>query len=153
MRHAAQACLNRSDNNRNAWIRFLRPLGIDQQCPVRSFSRHTARCIGIIRTDFALCGITVHHRIHIARCDAVIQAGTSQCLEILHRAPVRLGNDTDLESLGFQYPADDRCPETGMVDIGIPRHDDDVTVPPAQQVHLLPGHRQERRSLRAPGTA
>src|SRR5690606_30442926 len=58
--------------------------------------------------------------------------------------PVRLGNDAHAKALGLQQATDDGHAERRMVDVSVAGHDDDVAGIPAELIHLLPAHRQER---------
>ena len=60
------------------------------------------------------------------------------------RAPVGLGDDADAESLRLQHAADDRHAEARMVDVGVAGDDDDVAAVPAERLHFLARHGQER---------
>ena len=51
----------------------------------------------------------------------------------------------DAEPLRFEHAADDRHAEARVIDIGVARHQDHVALVPAEQVHFLARHRQERR--------
>ena len=144
MSDTAKTGLDGSDHYRNTRIGLLYPLRINQQGTVGSFSRDAPRRIGIIRPDFPLRRIAVDHRIHIPRCHAEIQLRPPQRAEIMYRFPVRLGNDADFKSLSFQNPSDNGGTETGMIDIGISRNDDDIAGIPAECLHFLFRHGKER---------
>ena len=70
--------------------------------------------------------------------------GLPEPCEVVGRAPVRLRDDADAEALRFQHAADDRHAEARVIDVGVAGHDDDVAAVPAERVHLLPRHGQER---------
>src|SRR5690606_4068507 len=92
---------------------------------------------------FAVGGVAVDHRVHVAGGDAIEQVGLAQLHEVVFAAPVRLGNDADAIALGFQQTANDRHAERRMVDIGVSSNNDHITAVPAELIHLFPAHWQE----------
>jgi hypothetical protein len=69
--------------------------------------------------------------------------------EVVRRAPVGLRDDTNAESLRLEHAADDGHPEARMIDVRVAGHEDQVALIPAERVHLLARHRQERRGRQA----
>src|SRR5690606_40051227 len=90
-------------------------------------------------------GVAVDHRVHVAGGDTEEQIRLAELHEVVFALPVRLADDADAKALGLQQPPDDRHAERRMVDVGITGDDDDVARVPAELIHLLPAHRQERR--------
>ena len=59
--------------------------------------------------------------------------------------PARLSDDADAETLCFEHATDDGHTEARVIDVGVAGHQNDVAGIPAEQIHLLAGHGQERR--------
>ena len=123
--------------------RFLAALAIDQRTAIGACAALPAGRVGIIRAQFAVGGVAVDHRIHVAGGDAEKQVRFAEHLERFFRMPVRLRNDTDTKTLRLEQAADDGHTERRMVHIGIAGDDNDVAGIPAKRIHLRPGHGQE----------
>ena len=66
--------------------------------------------------------------------DAEKEVGPAQRSKWFGTGPVRLGDNTHTEAMGFEDPADDRHPEARMIHVGITRHNDDITAWPGRLV-------------------
>ncbi len=144
MGDAAQRSLDAAEHDRHVLVGFLATLAVHQAGAVRAPAGKATRGVGVVGTDFLVRGIAVDHRVHVARSHAEEQVRLAEFHEVVFRLPVRLGNDAHAEALGLQQAADDGHAERRVVDVGITGHDDDVAGIPAEQIHLLPAHRQER---------
>ena len=100
--------------------------------------------VSIIATDFAIRGVPIDHRVHVASCHAEKQIRLAQDFEGLRALPVRLRNDADPESLILEHPPDDGHAKARVIDIRVTRNDDDVTAVPAELSHFIAAHRQKR---------
>ena len=151
MCHAAQARLDAADHNGYAVKSLSAALGVDNDGPVRPPAACVSRCIGIITANLTVSRITVDHRIHVAGSNPEIQVGRTKRHKIIGIAPVRLSNDAHTKTMGFQDASNDSHAETRMIDVGIPRDNDDIAAVPAQRIHFLPGSRQKRRHAKTLG--
>ena len=120
-------------------------LRIDRNRPVRALVRLGIRGVGIVGADLAVGSIAIDHRIHVAGGDAEEQVGLAEFPKFVRRIPVRLADDADAEALRLQQAPDQRHAETGMVDVGVASHQNDVAGIPAKRIHFRTRHRQERR--------
>ncbi|MNS54145.1 hypothetical protein D3C72_869260 [compost metagenome] len=136
-----QAGFNAAQYNRHIFISFFTALAVNQRGAIRTLATHVAGGIGIIVAQFAVSGIAVDHRVHVAGGDAEKQVRFAQPHEIFFIAPVRLRNDADAEALRFQHAADDRHTKTRVVDIGVTTDNDHIAAIPAQLIHLFARHR------------
>src|SRR5690606_3814336 len=86
---------------------FLAALRIHQRAAVRARAGDTVRGIGIVRTRFAVGGVAIDHRVHVAGGHTEEQVRLAERHEGVLRGPVRLADDADAEALGLQQAADD----------------------------------------------
>ena len=141
----AQARLDAADDDRHVFVGFPGALAVDQHAAVGSLPAFAAGRVGIVAAHLPVRGVAVDHGVHVAGRDAEEQVGRPEHLEGVGALPVRLSDDADAETLGFQEPAHHCHAEARMVDVGVAGHDDDVAAVPAERVHLRPGHGQHRR--------
>ncbi len=73
----------------------------------------------------------------------------AQRAERLGRVPVGLAEDADPKAVRLQQPPDQRHAEARVVDVGVAVDENDVAFVPAERVHLLARHGQERRGTAA----
>ncbi len=145
VRDAPERGLDAAEHDRHIAVRFLAALRIHERAAVRAPAADAAGRVGVVVADFAIRRVAVDHRVHVAGRDAEEQVRLAQYLERLFRVPVGLGDDADAKALRFEQAPDDGHAERRVVDVGVPRHDDDVAGVPAEFVHLGARHRQERR--------
>ncbi len=143
MGNAAQRGFNAAEDHRHILVRLTAALGIGHAGPVGPLASLAACGIGVVGADLAVGGIAVDHRVHVAGSDPEKQVRLAQLHEVVLALPVRLADDADAKTLGFQHPADDRHAEGRVVHIGVAGDDDHIAAVPAQQVHFLATHRQE----------
>ena len=124
-------------------------LRVDDDRAVRPLAADIAGRVAVIVAQPPIGGIAVDQRIHVAGSDAEEQTWLAERGEVVGIGPARLREDADAEPLRLEQPPDDRHAEARMVDIGIAGHQDDVAAIPAENVHLRPRHRQERRRAEA----
>ena len=62
-----------------------------------------------------------------------------------------MGDNPNPKSLCLQDPSDHRHAKARVIDIGVAGHQNDVAGIPAQQIHLVSAHRQERRRAETMG--
>jgi len=149
MRDAAQAGLDRADDHGGAGVGFAATLRIHSDRAIRALVRRGVGRVGIVGADLAVRGVAVDHRIHVARRHTEIQRGLTQLTKRIGRQPVRLADDADAIALCFQQSSDQRHAEAGVVDVGIPRHQNDVARIPAERGHFGTRHGQERGGAEA----
>ncbi len=147
MRNAAQARLDAADHDIRIRVGLARALRVHHQRTIRALAARTACRVGIVRTELAFRRIAVDHRIHVAGRDAKIQARLAQLAKVLGRLPVRLADDANTIALRFQQSPDQCHAETGVIDIGIARHQYHIARIPAEHIHLGARHRQKRRGV------
>ena len=107
--------------------------------------------VGVVAAHLAVGGVAVDHRIHVPGGHAEEQVRPAQRLKAFGAVPVGLRDDADAKALRLEHAADHRHAEARVVDVGVAGDDDHVTRIPAERVHLLPAHRQERRGPEALG--
>ena len=143
MRYTAQARLNGADDDIAAGESFAATLGVDRYRPVGPLVRFTVGGVGIVRADFAVGGVAIDHRIHVAGGDAEEKIRFSQFFEVDRSIPVRLAKNADAKALRFEQTPDQGHAEARMVDVGVAGNENDVARIPAQGVHLGTRHGQE----------
>ena len=142
MRNAAQRSLNPAENNRHIGIRLLATLRIDNRGTIRTFTTQSARRIRIIRTRLTVSGITINHRIHIARRHTEKQIRLTQRHKRLFRLPIGLRNNANAKPLRLQHPPNHRHPKRWMIHIRIARNNNNVAAIPTELIHLRTRHGQ-----------
>ena len=147
--NAAQRRLDAANDDRRVLEGFATTLTVDDDGAVGAFSRRTARRVAVIVPNPPVRRVVVDHGIHVSGGNAEKQIWFSQGSEGVRAGPVWLRDDADAEALRLPEPPDNRHTETGMVNIGVARHHDDIAGIPAKRIHLPPGHRQERRRAQA----
>ena len=145
MRHPSQRRLDAADNHGHVLPGFACTLGVNDHRAIGAASGGGVRRVGIVRTDATVGRVAVDHRIHIAGGDAEKKLRPAQRPKGLGGRPVRLGDNTDAKTLRLQHASDQRHAETRMIDIGIARDQDHVTLVPAEAVHFGARHGQHRR--------
>ena len=127
--------------------RLFRPgadqIRIDDRRIIRTFSHLAARCVGILCAALFRNRIMVYHRVHISGAHKPSETRFAQNLNGFRILPVRLGDDPDLVSVGFQHTADDRGTEGRMVHIGVSTNIDEITLVPASFFHICPAYREK----------
>ena len=149
VRDAAQRGLDAADHDGHVLVRLAGALRVHDHATVGTGAGDTVRRIGVVAADPAIRGVAIHHRIHVAAGDAEEQVRPAELHEVAGGVPVGLGDDADAEALRLEHAADDGHAEARMVHVGVAGDDDDVAGIPAELVHLLPRHRQERRGAKA----
>ncbi len=123
--------------------RPARQPGVDRHGPIGAPSRLPTRRVGVVRSGALVGGVVVDERVHRTGGDPDEQAGAPQAQEVLGRVPARLGHDSHPESACLQDPADHRCPEGGVIDVGVAGDQEDVDAVPAAGRDLGGMHGQE----------
>ena len=147
--NAAQTAFNAAEHNRHVLEGFPAALAVDDRGAVRPPATDVAGRVGIVAADFSVRRVAVDHGVHVARRHTPKQIGLAQSLERFRALPVGLRDDADPETLGFQHAANHRHAKTGVIHIGIARHEDDVATVPTQLIHLLAAHGQELGNAKA----
>ena len=140
MRDTTQRCFDAADDDGHRWIRFAASLAVDQHAAVRALAAHTAGRVRVIAADFAVCGVAVDHRIHIAGGHAVKQIRLTQGLKCFDAVPFGLGNDANAKTLGFEHATNDRHAKTRVVHIRVASDQNDVATVPAKLRHFCATH-------------
>ena len=151
MSDAPQRGLDAAEHQRHIRPGFPAALCIHQRAAVRALPGAPSGGVGVVGTGFALRGVAVDHRIHVAGGDAEEEIRPAERFERRRRMPVRLGDDADAKTLRLQQPPNDGHAEGGMIDIGVTGDEDDVAGIPAQGIHLRAVHGQERGAAEALG--
>ncbi len=141
--------LDRADDDRRAGVSLAAALGVDGDGAVGTLVGFGVGSVGVVGADFAVGGVAVDHRIHVAGGDAEIQRRLAERAEGVGRVPVGLANDADAIALRFQQAPDQRHAEAGVVDVGVAGDEDDVAGVPAERGHLGARHRQKGRRAEA----
>jgi hypothetical protein len=141
--------LDRTDDDRRAWVGFAAALGVDGDGAVGALVGLGVGGVGVVGADLAVGGVAVDHRIHVAGGDAEIQRRLAERAEGVGGVPVGLADDADAVALCFQQAPDQRHAEARVVDVGVAGDEDDVAGVPAERGHLGARHRQEGRRAEA----
>ena len=152
MRNATQRALDSAQDDGNILESFPTALRIHQRGAIGPLAANIARRIGVVATDFAIGGVAVDHRIHVAGGYAEKQIRLAQRLECSRAVPLGLRDDADPETLRLQHAPDHRHAKARMVDVGVASDQNDVATVPAQRLHFGARHRQElgRTQARSP---
>jgi len=151
MRNATKGRFDAAYNDRNILERLTCTLRVNNDGAVRAFATFTSRRVGIVTSDTAIRRVTIDHGVHVAAGDSEEQVRSTQRGECIRAVPVRLGNDANAETLGFENAANDGHTKAGMVDVSIAGNDDDVAAVPTEEVHLRTRHGQKRGCAEAFG--
>ena len=151
MRDAAQRGFDAADHDRDFAIGLTGALRIHDDGSIGPLAALAARRVGVIAADASIAGVAVHHRIHVAGCDAEIEIRSAERTEGVRTVPIRLGDDADTEPLRLEHTTDDGHAEAGVIDVGIAGDDDHVAAVPAERLHFGAAGRQERRCSEARG--
>ena len=143
--NAAQACLNAADHQRHITKGLAQTLTVDDDAAVGTFAALAARGVGVVAAHASIGRIAINHRVHVARGDAEEQVRTAERLERGRAAPVGLRDDAHAKALRLEKASDDRHAETGVVHVGVARHQNDVAAVPPQRIQLFAGHGQHGR--------
>ena len=144
MGKAAQTGFNATHHDRRIRKGFATLLGIDSHCAIRTLATDIISGIGIVMAQSAISGVAIDHRIHIAGSHTKVKIWLAQHFKALRIAPIRLRENTYSITLSFKNSTNNRHTETGMIHIGIPCHQNNITAVPAELIHLFSGHRQKR---------
>ncbi len=142
--NAAEAAFDAAQDDGHVLERLAAALAVHDRSAVGTLAPYVARGVGVVAADLPVGRVPVDHGIHVARRHAPEQVGTAQRLEGLGALPVGLGDDADTKALRLQRAADHRHAEARMIDVGVARDQDHVAAVPAQLLHLLAAHGQER---------
>jgi hypothetical protein len=144
-----QARFNSTDHHRNALLYLAAAGGVDDHRAIGPSPGLAARRVGVVRARLAIGGVVVDQRVHVAAGHPPKQVGRAELGERFWILPVGLGEDPDAKALVLEGPADDRCTEADVIDVGVAGHQDHVAAVPAERVHLGARGRQERRDAEA----
>ena len=123
---AAEAGFDAAGDDRHALVRLAGALAVGQRAAVGAAADAPAGAVGIVVAHFAVGGVVVDHRIHVAGADGEEQPRLAEGAPRLARMPIGLAEDGDAEAFVFQQAAEQRHGETGMIDVGIAGDEDDV---------------------------
>ena len=108
MRHPPQACLNASKDHRRLFIGSPNQVGIYYRRVIRPLSGGSSRRIGVMLSSLFVYGVMVHHGIHIPAAHQKSQPRFPQNSNAGVIPPIRLGNNPNPVTVGFQMPAYNR---------------------------------------------
>ena len=151
MGNATEGGFNATYNDGDILERFARTLRVDDDGTVWAFATLASWRVGIVTSDTAIRSVAIDHGVHVAGGDAEEQVRSAERGECVGAVPVRLGDDANAETLGFEDTADDGHTEAGVVNVRIAGDDDDVAAIPAEKVHFRTGHGQKRGCAEAFG--
>ena len=143
VRDATKACFDSAYHDGRLFISFSYALAVHDNRSIGAMVRFAIGGIGVIVAPFSVCGVAIDHGVHVARRHAEKQSGLSKAFEILAIMPIRLSNDANPKALRFEHAAYHSHAKTGVIYVGVARHDDDVTRIPAQLVHFGPRCRKK----------
>ena len=142
MRKTPQRSFYPTGNHRHSLECFAGPLAIGECGSIRSQSNPTPRRIGIVVPDLAIRGVVVDHRIHIARADRKKKSRPPKRLPGLATLPIGLRQNAYTKTGRLQHATQNRCGKTGVIDISIPRDEDNIDLVPPAGLHLGTGNRK-----------
>ena len=143
MRDTAQGAFDSAQDHWGVFKRFFTALCVNNCSAIGALATNIARCVSIIATHFAISGVAINHRIHVASGHAKKQVWLAKGFKRLSTLPIRLGNNADPKTLIFEHPPDHGHTKAGMINIGITRDNNDVTAIPPELSHLVATHRQK----------
>ena len=138
--HSSKTCFDTAQNDRCLFISLTNQISIDYAGIVRSFSHLAARCIGVCLSSLFGYRIMIYHRIHISCRDKKSKSWFSEHLHALRLTPVRLCNNPNTISSGFQKTCNDCVTKRWMIDIGISWYIDKIYLIPSSLFHLFSGN-------------
>ena len=143
---SAQRGLHAAGHHRHPGERLPRPLAVGERCPVGAAADPSVRGIGVVVADLPIGGVVVDHRVHVARRDPEEQPRATELAPRFAAVPVGLCEHGHTPSRGLEEPPDEAVGEARVVDVGIPRDEDDIDRVPAPCLHLRPAHWQRGRA-------
>ena len=145
VRDAAEARLKAAELNPDSGKRLPDQLRIDDQRMRRPPAGFAVLAEAVVLAEAAADGIDVDHRIHIAGGHADADARAAHDLQRFGVPPVGLGQHGHPIALGLQHPADDRNAERRVIDITVPRDQENIELLVTRLLHLGTGRGQELR--------
>ena len=146
MGDAAQRGLDAAEDDGHVGEELLENLRIDDGGVFWSHVVSTVGRVGILRTQAAVGGVFVHHRVHAARRNTEEEAGTTEFLEVAEvTVPVRLRDNRHPIACCLECSSDDSCTKRRMVDICVTRKENHVDLRPSAEFEFLLGRRQKVR--------
>jgi hypothetical protein len=116
----------------------------DDDTAIRALAACTAGRVRVVAAHAFVGRVAVHHRVHVAGRDAEEQARRAKPLEVSSGSPVGLRDDADAKTLCLEHAAHYTHAKARMIDVGVARHENHVALIPAERIHLVARHRQER---------
>ncbi len=100
-----QAGLDTAGDHRHAGVGFAGALAISQSGPIRSPPDPAARAVRVVVAHFAVGGVVVDHRVHVAGANGKEQPRPAERPPGFAVVPVGLTDDADAKSLTLEQPA------------------------------------------------
>ena len=110
-----------------------------------------ARGVGIVGANFSIRRVTVDHGVHVARGHAEKEVRLTERAEGIGALPIGLVDDADPEPLRLQRAANNGHAKTGVVNVCVTGHDDDVAAVPPQGSHFHTRRWQELSRAKSDG--
>ena len=136
MGNSAQTGLNTANDHGHISKCFFAALGVNQCRAVGPQATFATRRISVVAARLAIRRVVVDHRVHVPCRDTKEQGGSTQYRKSVGALPVGLGDDAHAKTLSLQGSANHRHAKTGVVDISVATHDDDIATVPSQGVHF-----------------
>ncbi len=90
MRHASEAGFDATNDQRYVSVGLSGSLTVNRHRAIWSFSRNIARGVGVVITPFAVGGVVIDHRVHVARGDAEEQVRFAERFKGVSASPIGL---------------------------------------------------------------
>ena len=101
MRDPPQAGFHAAGDNRHAFVRLAGPLAVGEGRPIGAAADATARTVGIVVADFAIGGVVVDHRVHVAGADGEEQPRPTERAPRFAAVPIGLAENGDAKAFVF----------------------------------------------------
>ena len=131
MSQSSQRRFDPARDHGHAGVGFASSLTVTEGGSIRTKSDPSARRIRVVVADFAIGRVVVDHGIHVPRADGEEQTRLAERLPWVARSPVRLTDNADSKTTGFQSPPENGHREAGMIDVCIAGDDHDIQFIPA----------------------
>ena len=128
----AQAGFHAAGDDRHAFVRLAGALAVGQRAAVGATADAAAGAVGVVVAHFAVGGVVVDHRVHVAGADGEEQPRAAERAPRFARVPIGLTENGDAESFVFQQTAEQCHREAGMIDVGVAGDEDDIDRSPSR---------------------
>ena len=112
-------------------------IAVDDRGVIRTFSGRSARRVGIHGSWLLGNGIVIDHGIHIASANQKSKLRCTKARDGRIILPVRLCDDPNGVTVGFEHPRNDRISKGWMIDICIPDNVYEIELLDSLSLHIF----------------